>query len=172
MNKIPVALLAVGLTGCASVEKPPRAYLTEQYVIPARPMVGTQPRSGVIIGAVDTAPTRTKKKPERQSEAPKPPAKPPTPEILTATVVPGRPGLVFSPYQGNSKVDVRGFPPGSQAIDPYTNKPFLVPINNDPPEEKVEVSVSSDLDRIISETGAADSQPTVTTETPTTPVSP
>ena len=79
MNKIPVALLAVGLTGCASVEKPPRAYLTEQYVIPARPMVGTEPDiffPGVIIVRARYRTDKDQEEVERQSEAPKPPAEP------------------------------------------------------------------------------------------------
>jgi hypothetical protein len=42
--------------------------------------------------------------------------------------VPGRKGMVISPYlpQGNY-VDVSGFPPGSAVKDPHTGKIFLVP---------------------------------------------
>jgi len=45
-----------------------------------------------------------------------------------AQPVPGKPGFVtspFAPYSGY--VDVRGFPPGTEVKDPYTQKVFLVP---------------------------------------------
>ena len=46
-----------------------------------------------------------------------------------ATKVPGKPGFVYSPYDGANKgyIDVRGFPPGTEVKDPYSGKSFLVP---------------------------------------------
>jgi hypothetical protein len=44
------------------------------------------------------------------------------------TPVPGKPGLVTSPYSPNSGyIDVRGFAPGTPVKDPYTGKIFLTP---------------------------------------------
>jgi len=44
------------------------------------------------------------------------------------TSVPGKPGLVISPFAPDSGyVDVTGFPPGTEVEDPYTGKIFLTP---------------------------------------------
>ena len=63
------------------------------------------------------------------------PAQPtPTPiplkrESIYGIPVPGKPGLVTSPHVPNSGlIDVRGYPPGTEVKDPYTQgKTFLVP---------------------------------------------
>ena len=42
--------------------------------------------------------------------------------------VPGRQGLVTSPFAPDSGyIDVRSFPPGTEVRDPYTGKSFLTP---------------------------------------------
>jgi hypothetical protein len=49
-------------------------------------------------------------------------------ELPYGTPVPGKPGLVTSPFAPDSGyVDVTGFPPGTQVEDPYTGKIFLTP---------------------------------------------
>jgi hypothetical protein len=49
-------------------------------------------------------------------------------ELLYGTPVPGKPGLVTSPFAADrGYVDVIGFPPGTQVEDPYTGKIFLTP---------------------------------------------
>jgi hypothetical protein len=47
--------------------------------------------------------------------------------IPYATPVPDKPGFVHSPYNPKFLIDVRGFPPGTEVIDPNTSKPFKVP---------------------------------------------
>jgi hypothetical protein len=46
----------------------------------------------------------------------------------TAKAVPGKPGYVFSPFDAKGRyVDVSGYPSGSKAKDPWTDKIFIVP---------------------------------------------
>ena len=49
-------------------------------------------------------------------------------DIRYAIPVPNKPGFVTSPYAPKQGlVDVRGFPSGTEVIDPYTGKVFLTP---------------------------------------------
>lgn len=44
-----------------------------------------------------------------------------------AVPVPGKPGFVRSPFSPDKMTDVRGYAPGTEVKDPYTQKIFLVP---------------------------------------------
>jgi len=49
-------------------------------------------------------------------------------DLPHGTPVPGKPGLVTSPFAPDSGyVDVTGFPPATAVEDPYTGKIFLTP---------------------------------------------
>ena len=49
--------------------------------------------------------------------------------ILFGISIQGREGLILSPYAPDKGlIDVRGFPPGSQVQDPYTNQIIKVPM--------------------------------------------
>jgi hypothetical protein len=68
---------------------------------------------------------------DANAPAPTPPAAPSKAtkgDYPYGTPVPGKPGFVKSPYAADQGlVDVRGFPPGTEVKDPFTNKIFLVP---------------------------------------------
>lgn len=49
------------------------------------------------------------------------------PPLPYASPVPDKPGFVYSPYNPKFLIDVRGFPPGTEVVDPNTSKPFKVP---------------------------------------------
>jgi hypothetical protein len=49
-------------------------------------------------------------------------------DLPYGTPVPGKPGLVTSPYSPNGGyIDIRGFAPGTPVKDPYSGKIFLTP---------------------------------------------
>src|SRR5262249_36415155 len=55
-------------------------------------------------------------------------AMPQNPDLPYGTAVPGKPGLVTSPFAPTSGyVEVTGFPRGTAVEDPYTGKIFLTP---------------------------------------------
>jgi hypothetical protein len=80
------------------------------------PVVKTEVASNAIIPA-PTTPTLPQQKRSVEEAAALPYARP----------VPGKPGLVYSPFDEKFLIDVRGVPPGTVVNDPHAGKSFRVP---------------------------------------------
>ena len=97
---------------------------------PAAPKT-TAPEPAKTPAPAPSAPTPAPKKTEEPKKealktAETPPAK--ADDLPYGSIVPGRPGLVNSPYAGKMQlVDVTGLKPGQEVKCPYTGKLFRVP---------------------------------------------
>ena len=101
---------------------------TSDVTTPGRPVPATSvPPRRTTSSSSQTVATQSSS-PRTSSSPPQRTAQQQTQSFPTAKPVPGKPGFVISPYDSNGGyVDVTGYPPGSKAKDPYSQKIFIVP---------------------------------------------
>jgi hypothetical protein len=131
-------LASFALTSCEVDEPPQRSTRrpvakypqAAQSQYPAQPQPFQDPNAAPAPAAPGPVPTDTATTTTTPESASAPaPAAPPTAkgDYPYAIPVPGKPGFVRSPYSPDKMTDVRGYAPGTEVKDPYTNKIFLVP---------------------------------------------
>ena len=131
-----VASIAIGLTGCGVgrvITAPVRYVFSSPEPTPVPNTDVTRPGKPLPVPS-PTPRVASRKSIQRSSSAtPKPVASKTTPSAVAsqfpvAKPVPGKPGLVFSPFKANGGyIDVSGYAPGSKVKDPETQKIFVVP---------------------------------------------
>jgi hypothetical protein len=122
-----IALVASLLGACQNNQPPPPQpkHKPKGFYTP------TPPPANPDASAEESTPPKNKGDTSPTNPPPPVPDNPPpqSGNLPYATKVPGKPGFVFSPYDGANKgyIDVRGFPMGTEVKDPYSGKSFLVP---------------------------------------------
>ena len=129
---ISLALLTVfALASCEIDEPPPRTRRpAPRYPAPQTTQYPVQPQPFAEEGVPPSVPPASTETTTQETS----PATAPTVSTTTAkgdypygVPVPGKPGFVRSPYSPDKMTDVRGYAPGTEVKDPYTQKIFLVP---------------------------------------------
>lgn len=131
-SSLALALVTVlFISACSEPEPPPRhrrvatyrSTTQTQYPAEQQPF---SPEGQAMQPVPDATTTFNQPSPEPAATAEK--VSPTKGDIPYGIPVPDKAGFVTSPYAPNQGyVDVRGFPPGTEVRDPYTNKIFLVP---------------------------------------------
>jgi hypothetical protein len=100
---------------------------------PGRPVAETSPTAPSRVTArnstsADSTSTRRPSGSKIAGAKPKPSPAPAAPQFPVAKVVPGKPGLVFNPFDAKGAyIDVSGYASGSKVKDPESQKIFIVP---------------------------------------------
>jgi len=96
------------------------------------PTASATPRPRVAAVNTNPTPTATPRVSGSSSEKSRPSPSPPEtvaePQFPVGKPVPGKPGLVYNPFDPNGGfIDVSGYAPGSKVKDPDSQKIFIVP---------------------------------------------
>ena len=129
--KLSLSLAVLGLfalTSCEIDEPPPRKRPAPRYPNPQQAQYPAPQQPFQDPATTQTAPPQDPVVSNEPQSAPAPTA-PPTAkgDYPYGVPVPGKPGFVRSPYSPDKMTDVRGYAPGTEVKDPYTQKIFLVP---------------------------------------------
>src|SRR5947209_5978689 len=132
-----VALIASGLVGCGIgrvITAPVRYVFGESEPAPATNASDvTNPGQPVAVPSPTAPPRTASRKSTRTSRVA---ANKPSPlqqksantQFPVAKPVPGKPGLVFNPFNASGGyIDVSGYAPGSKVKDPDSQQIFIVP---------------------------------------------
>lgn len=120
--------IAFFICACGDEEMPPGGARHQAARYPAETSAENQPTQQPFNPNAPPENVETSGQPSAPPPTAAAPTKPAKGDYPYGTPVPGKPGFVKSPYAPDQGlVDVRGFPPGTEVKDPFTNKIFLVP---------------------------------------------
>src|SRR5713226_798100 len=139
-----VALIASGLVGCGigrvitapvryvfNGPEPTPASTASDVTNPGQPVTLPSPSPSPASRTASRKSKRASASPSSRIAANKTNVKPspsPRAQFPVAKPVPGKPGLVFNPFNANGGyIDVSGYAPGSKVKDPDSQQIFIVP---------------------------------------------
>jgi len=133
-GRLAIAALALGLVGCGVgrvITAPVRYVFHEPEPTPAPNSSDvTNPGEPVRVTPTPSPRVPSRKSAEKSTSKTKMVGVSPSPaaQFPVAKPVPGKPGLVFNPFNpAGGYIDVSGYAPGSKVKDPDSQKIFIVP---------------------------------------------